>query len=421
MNRKTLRHSLHVVLLSILWLGASALGRTWTSANGENTFEGELLSYQSASGTVKVRRADGRTLTFKQQHLSPEDIEFLKSHGDKTEQPASRGSASKAKAVPDELPRPDGKEADMDKPVKVFILMGQSNMLGFGKIGAEGQEGSLTHAVKAKKRYPHLMDDQGGWTVRKDVRNVFVMEKGGMNIQVNDWLTIGGRNIGPEIQIGHVMGELFDEPVLLLKACIGNRSLGWDLLPPGSESFKHDGKIQPGYGETPDTAGTGKRGDGWYAGKQYDDDTRNAKEVLKKLNSYYPGAKKYEVAGFFWWQGDKDRYNAAHASRYEQNLVQLIKQLRKDFDAPDAKFVCATLGQTQKGAGGNDGEILKAKLAVDGKSGKYSEFKGNVATVYAHPLSKGGSSNGHYNGNAETYMDIGEGMGRAMADLFLGK
>ena len=50
-------------------------------------------------------------------------------------------------------------------------------------------------------------------------------------------------------------------------------------------------------------------------------------------------------------------------------------------------------------------------------SGKYSEFSGNVATVYSHPLSKGGSSNAHYNGNAETYMNVGEAMGRAMADL----
>ena len=46
--------------------------------------------------------------------------------------------------------------------------------------------------------------------------------------------------------------------------------------------------------------------------------------------------------------------------------------------------------------------------------------KGNVATVYSHPLSKGGASNGHYGGNAETYMNIGEAMGEAMAELIDG-
>jgi len=56
-------------------------------------------------------------------------------------------------------------------------------------------------------------------------------------------------------------------------------------------------------------------------------------------------------------------------------------------------------------------------MAVDGKSGKYPEFKGNVATVYTNPLSKGGASNGHYGGNAETYMNVGEGMGKAMVEL----
>ena len=128
-------------------------------------------------------------------------------------------------------------------------------------------------------------------------------------------------------------------------------------------------------------------------------------------------AKGYEIAGFFFWQGDKDRYNAGHAARYEQNLVQLIRQLRKDFDSPDAKFVCATLGQTEKGAEGNEGLILEAQLAVDGESGKYEEFKGNVATVYSHPLSQGGASNSHYGGNAETYMNVGEAVGKAMAQL----
>jgi len=54
-----------------------------------------------------------------------------------------------------ELPIPDGKPADLSKPVQVYILLGQSNMLGFGKVkpGKRKPEGSLTHAVKEKKKY----------------------------------------------------------------------------------------------------------------------------------------------------------------------------------------------------------------------------------------------------------------------------
>jgi len=334
-----------------------------------------------------------------------------------------------AAEIPEQLPDPDGKPADMSKPVQVFILLGQSNMLGFGKIN--GGEGSLEHAVKEKGKYPYLVDEEGNWTERKDVRNVRVMGSGtgGMRVFNNEWLTIGKGKIGPEIGIGHYVGEVIDAPVMVLKSCIGNRSLGWDLLPPGSESFEFEEKdkktgevktwVYAGYKESPLRWEKGAKPEpiGWYAGKQYDGDIARAKKVLDELDMYYPGADEYEVAGFFFWQGDKDRYNAGHASRYERNLVHLIKQLRKDFNAPEAKFVCATLGQTEKGAEGNEGKILQAQLAVDGDSGKYPEFKGNVATVYSHPLSQGGASNSHYGGNAETYMNIGEAMGQAMAEL----
>jgi len=325
-----------------------------------------------------------------------------------------------------QLPDPDGKPADMSKPVQVYILLGQSNMLGAGRVVGE-KEGALEHAVKAKKKYPYLVDDAGQWTVRKDVRNVRVAGSGTGRMRQceNEWMTTKGGNIGPEIGIGYYVGHAVDAPVLILKSCTGNRSLGWDLLPPGSERYEveENGKtmVYAGYKDSPAKweKGTEPKKIGWYAGMQYDGDVARAKKVLAELDKYYPGAKKFEVAGFFFWQGDKDRYNAAHAGRYEQNLVHFIKTLRKDFNAPSAKFVCATLGQTKKGAGGNEGKILEAQFAVDGRSGKYPEFKGNVACVYSNPFCHGGASNSHYGGNAETYMDVGEAMGRAMAQLLL--
>lgn len=75
-----------------------------------------------------------------------------------------------------------------------------------------------------------------------------------------------------------------------------------------------------------------KTGKQWYAGKQYDDDMANAKAALTNLAKIYPGyqGQGYELAGFVWWQGNKDQ-NAVRASRYEQNLARLIPQLRKDY------------------------------------------------------------------------------------------
>ena len=335
--------------------------------------------------------------------------------------------------LPDQLPDPDGKPADPSKPVKVYILLGQSNMLGFGRIDPEDKNGTLSYLVKKEKRFPHLIDDAGNWTERKDVRNVHVMDARGGDFRdmknfrdvKNEWLTVNKGHIGPDLQFGHIMGHIHEEPVLILKSCIGNRSLGWDLLPPGSERFEFEGVTYAGYKDTPSSwvEGQPKKEVNWYAGRQYDADTSHAKEVLKNLEKYYPGymSQGYEVAGFVFWQGHKDQ-NAAHASRYEQNLVHFIKTLRKDFEAPEAKFVLATIAFDGKDLKGHGVTIVNAQLAVDGESGKYPEFKGNVKAIDARPFwrDKSVSPTGagyHYNHNAETHMLVGDALGRAMAEL----
>jgi alpha-galactosidase len=221
------------------------------------------------------------------------------------------------------------------------------------------------------------------------------------------------------------MGWLMDEPVLILKSCIGNRSLGWDLLPPGSERYTIDGKTYAGYKDSPDSwiEGQPKKEVNWYAGKQYDDDLANAKMILGEIGKHYPGAKSYQIAGFVWWQGHKDQ-NAAHAGRYEQNLVNLIKALRKDYDAPNAPFVLAT-GCGNPGRTGFGLEIANAQLAV-ADARKHPEFKGNVKCVESRDLwrapedSPNAKQDYHYFKNAGTYMEVGNVLGWGMAEL-LGK
>ena len=50
---------------------------------------------------------------------------------------------------------------------------------------------------------------------------------------------------------------------------------------------------------------------GWYAGKQYDGDVARAQEILQNLSHYVteiaPDAA-IVISGFFFWQGDRDRY-----------------------------------------------------------------------------------------------------------------
>ena len=300
-------------------------------------------------------------------------------------------------------------------PFKITYLTMDAN--GLGWINQMDVPGTLSTLVKHQGMYPYLVNKKRQWVARDDVWYKGVIADTGSR-----WLGVETGRIGPELGFGHVVGDHQTEPVLLLKASQGNRSLSWDFLPPGSQRFEHGGKVYAAYKESPLSweKGTKPQSINWYAGKQYDDCFNAAKDVLGNFDEQFPHWKGrgYEIVGFCWWQGDKDRYNEGHALQYEQNLVHLIKTLRNEFNAPSAKFVCATLGQTAKEtAEGNEKLILDAQLAVDGKAGKYPEFKGNVSTVYAHPLSQGGASNSHYNGNAQTYMDVGAAMGQAMVEL----
>lgn len=321
--------------------------------------------------------------------------------------------------------------AAQDQPVKVYIMLGQSNMLGFGRVGPRETLGTLEYLVKEQGKYPHLVDSEGNWKTREDVRYVHVMDPRGVDYRDletfgevrNEWLTPNG-SFGPELGFGQVVGDYHAEPVLLLKACIGNRSLGWDLLPPGSERFEFEGRTYAGYKDVANFWETGSEPKPvpWYAGRQYDADTNHAKMVLKNLERYDPGyqGQGYEIVGFVWWQGHKDQ-EPGLASRYEQNLVHLIESLRRDFDAPQAKFVLAT-GCGNPGREGLGLKIAEAQLAVDGATGKYPQFQGNVRAIDSRPFWREAdvspvNQGHHYNHNAETYYEVGDHLGRAMVEM----
>jgi hypothetical protein len=203
-----------------------------------------------------------------------------------------------AEEIPQVLPPTDGVLAEQTEPIKVYVMLGQSNMLGFGRVESKDVKGSLQNLIHEKGKYQHLVSGDGKWLVRQDVRYVHVMDQRGVDykdlekfgVVRNEWL-VPNKSFGPELGFGQVMGYFHKEPVLLLKACIGNRSLGWDLLPPGSERFEHDGKIYAGYKDVANywDKGTEPKPVPWYAGRQYDADVAHAKAVLRDLATYYPG------------------------------------------------------------------------------------------------------------------------------------
>ncbi len=282
-------------------------------------------------------------------------------------------------------------------PVKVFILAGQSNMEGQGKIKMDTNrnegKGTLEYLVKnpaTAPRYKHIIDKRGHWVVRDDVWIWYLVRKGALTAGY------GARSdrIGPEFQFGHVMGDHLDNQVLLIKTAWGGKSLAKDFRPPSS---------------------------GGQVGPYYTAMLLHVKDVLKNLKTYFPDydGRGYEIAGFGWHQGWNDRVNQANNDAYEQNMANFIRDVRKDLGVAKLPFVIAETGMS-----GHEEKhpralsLMRAQAAV----AKHEEFKGNVAFVgtkdyYRPPEVSPSRQAYHWNSNAETYFLIGDGMGEAMKKL----
>ncbi len=284
-----------------------------------------------------------------------------------------------------------------DKPVKVFILAGQSNMQGHGFVQADpkrnGGKGSLENLVKepaTASNYKHLLGKNGTWAVREDVWIHYLDRKGKLTAG------FGAKEdrIGPELGFGHVVGDAYEEPVLLIKLAWGGKSLGKDFRPPSA---------------------------GGVVGPYYNEIVTRTKNVLRNLQTEFPeiGDRGYELIGLGWHQGWNDRVNQAFNDEYESNMVHFIRDIRKDLGAAKLPVVIAETGME----GNNDKHpralsLMKAQAAV----AEHKEFKGNVAFVGTKDFwrEKTVSPSGqgyHWNTNAETYYLIGDAMGTAMLKL----
>ena len=286
-------------------------------------------------------------------------------------------------------------------PVKVFILAGQSNMEGAGLIRRNPErndgKGSLEYLVKdsaTADRFEHLVDEKGEWVVRDDVWIWYFDRKGGLTVGY------GARKdcIGPELQFGHVVGDQYEDQVLLIKIAWGGKSIAKDFRPPSS-----GGEVGPCYTEM----------------------FQHVRQVLDDLETHFAGydGQGYEIVGFGWHQGWNDRVNQAANDAYEKNLANFIRDVRKELAIEQLPFVIAETGMS-----GHEEKhpralsLMRAQAAV----AEYEEFKGNVAFVgtkdfYRPPEVSPSKQSYHWNNNAETYFLIGDGMGRAMIELVDGK
>jgi hypothetical protein len=290
-------------------------------------------------------------------------------------------------------------------PIRVFILAGQSNMEGYGAIHVEDKDkgerkGTLTALLKDPAKAPtfkHLRDTQGNWTVRPDVWTWFNGRKGGLTTGFG----AGPDLFGAELQFGHVMGNHLKSQVLLIKTAWGGKSLYKDFRPPSS-----GGEVGPCYRQLVETVD----------------------KVLADLKKEFPSydGSGFMLSGLVWWHGWNDGCDPKNAvPEYEKNLVNLIKDLRKDLKAPKLPVVVGELTGPWVKVGGEWGELRKAQAAAADPA-RHPEFQGNVLFAETHEFvrdekdSPGGWPCHEFN-NAETYFLVGNACGEAMKKLVAAK
>ena len=177
------------------------------------------------------------------------------------------------------------------KPVEVFILAGQSNMEGQAVVDLDGKDyndgkGTLV-ALMAIRRRPQCSGICGAATASGRCARMcgcaITREQGPL---LAGPLAIGfsvygdTHHFGPELQFGHVVGQHFDQQVLLIKTAWGGKSLYQEFRPPSS-----GGEVGPYY-------------------------TKMLGEIhaaLANLKHDFPGyqGQGYELAGFVWYQTTK--------------------------------------------------------------------------------------------------------------------
>lgn len=242
-------------------------------------------------------------------------------HGDiEARNPSPTPTQAVEKPTPSHDQAPPANASTSDKagrPVMVYLLAGQSNMVGSGT-----PKSDLPKELQAPQA---------------DVE--FYHAAGPGPLQENAWVPLqpgSTVDFGPEVTFGRSIADRFpSERVALIKYAVGNTDLArkWD----------------------PDT------------GQLYRAFAKTAKAGLKALADR---GDTYEIAGMVWMQGESDSAYPEMAAAYETNLTALIARVRRDFDVPDLPFVIGRIYIGVHKGFRNDKQVRTAQAAVAQRDGK---------------------------------------------------
>jgi hypothetical protein len=282
-----------------------------------------------------------------------------------------------------------------DKPLKVFILAGQSNMQGHASISTFD---SMADDTKTANLLKEMRSADGK---PKECEKVWISSVGCLGDAYTDLtekkgkLTAGfgapSNKIGPEFTFGITMEKLLGEPILIIKTAWGGRSLHTDFRPPSAGPYAWSDFEIAKYKKRGENLEKIQAEKVKATGVYYREMIGHVQKVLKDIKRVVPDYNEkqgYELAGFIWFQGFND-YVAGDTydqqmrpdgyKLYGELLAHLIRDVRKDLAVPKLPFVIGVMGiggekEDKKAPQMHFRQAQIAPLALP-------EFKGNVVAV----------------------------------------
>lgn len=291
-----------------------------------------------------------------------------------------------------------GEPADQSKPLKVFILAGQSNMQGHAHVR------TIDAMRLDPKTAPILEEMRVADGTYRVCESVCISSIGSADEEQIGKLTAGfgaqerGPKIGPEFTFGIYMQKSLDEPILIIKTAWGGKSLNTDFRPPSAGSYEFNDTQLAAFKKQGKDLEAIRAEKVEATGHYYRLMNEHVNKVLGDIKRVYPNydAKAgYELAGFVWFQGWNDmvdgstypnRGEAGGYDQYSELLAQFIRDVREDLAVPKLPFVIGVMGvggPTDKY--GPDQQRYKGthqsfRMAM-AQPVSLPEFKGNVAAV----------------------------------------
>ncbi len=281
------------------------------------------------------------------------------------------------------------------KPLKVFILAGQSNMQGHVNVS------TFDSMADDPKTAPILKEMRNADGKPRVCRKVWISSVGCAGDDTTEQkgeLTVGfgsrSDEIGPEFTFGIYMEKMLGEPILIIKTSWGGKDLHTDFRPPSAGPFAwsdFEFKARKNSGNDMEKLKAEKiRATGVY----YRLMITHVRKVLADIKRVVPGydpKQGYELAGFVWFQGFNDlvstwTYDKCHQpggyDMYSELLAHFIRNVRKDLSAPKMPFVIGVMGLNGAKPPQNELYFHQAQAAP----ASLPEFKGNVVAVETAPF-----------------------------------